>query len=151
MQQKELFQVIIFFSQFNWELDKGQNCIFKNCSYSVPFKDNWSSIQDQRSKVLRIIKINTGLYSVCVLSHFNRVWLFTTPWTIARQAPLSMGFSSQEYWSGLPCLPSGVLPNTGSNQTLLRFVHWQTFFFFFTISATWETSKRLYTFKIIWG
>ena len=35
----------------------------------------------------------------CVLS---RVWLFGTPWTVARQAPLSMGFSRQEYWSQLP-------------------------------------------------
>ena len=38
----------------------------------------------------------------------SRVWLFTTPWTAAYQAPLSMGFSRQEYWSGLP-LPSPVL------------------------------------------
>ena len=36
-----------------------------------------------------------------------------TPWTAARQAPLSMGFSRQEYWSGLPCLPPGDLPNPG--------------------------------------
>ena len=35
------------------------------------------------------------------------------PWTIACQAPLSMGFSSQEYWSGLPCPPQGNLPNPG--------------------------------------
>ena len=40
----------------------------------------------------------------CVLSCFSRVRLFTTPWTLAHQAPLSMGFSRQEYWSGLPCL-----------------------------------------------
>ena len=39
-----------------------------------------------------------------VLSHFSRVRLFATPRTIARQAPLSMGFSRQEYWSGLPFL-----------------------------------------------
>ena len=39
-----------------------------------------------------------------VLSHFSRVRLFTTPRTIARQAPLSMEFSRQEYWSGLPFL-----------------------------------------------
>ena len=38
----------------------------------------------------------------CVLSHFSRVWFFVTLWTIACQAPLSMGFSRQEYWSGLP-------------------------------------------------
>jgi len=41
------------------------------------------------------------------------VWLFTTLWTVARQAPLSMGFSRQEYWSGLPCPPAGDLPNPG--------------------------------------
>ena len=37
----------------------------------------------------------------------SRVWLFMTPWTAAHQAPLSMGFSRQEYWSGLP-LPSPI-------------------------------------------
>ena len=36
-----------------------------------------------------------------------------TPQTVARQAPLSMGFSRQEYWSGLPLLPPGDLPNPG--------------------------------------
>ena len=35
------------------------------------------------------------------------------PWTVALQAPLSMGFSRQEYWSGLPCSPPGDLPNPG--------------------------------------
>ena len=44
------------------------------------------------------------------LSH---VWLFVTPWTVTHQAPLSMGFSRQEYWSGLPFLPPGDLPNPG--------------------------------------
>ena len=42
---------------------------------------------------------------VCVLSCFSHVQLFVTPWTLARQAPLSMAFSRQEYWSGLPCSP----------------------------------------------
>ena len=40
-----------------------------------------------------------------MLSHFSRVWLFATPWTVAHQAPLSVGFSGQEYWNGFP-LPS---------------------------------------------
>ena len=44
---------------------------------------------------------------MCVLSHFSRVPLFATPWTAAHQAPLSMGLSWQEYWSGLP-FPSPV-------------------------------------------
>ena len=38
---------------------------------------------------------------------------FATPWTAACQAPLSMGFPGQEYWSGLPCSPPGDLPNPG--------------------------------------
>ena len=39
--------------------------------------------------------------------------MLLTPWTAARQAPLSMGFSRQEYWSGLPCPPPGDLPDPG--------------------------------------
>ena len=40
---------------------------------------------------------------VCVCAQWlNHVWLFATPWTLVHQAPLSMGFSRQEYWSGLP-------------------------------------------------
>ena len=49
----------------------------------------------------------------CVLSRFSRVRLFVTEWTVALQAPLSMGFSSQEYWSGLSCLPPGDFPVPG--------------------------------------
>ena len=48
-----------------------------------------------------------------VLSSLSRVRLCVTPWTVAHQAPLSMGFSRQEYWSGLLCLPPGDLPNPG--------------------------------------
>ena len=43
----------------------------------------------------------------------NRVQLFATPWTVAHQAPLSMGFSRQEYWSGLPFPSAGDLPDPG--------------------------------------
>ena len=46
--------------------------------------------------------------AVCMLSH---VRLFVTPWTVARQAALSMEFSRQEYWSGVPFPPSGDLPD----------------------------------------
>ena len=45
--------------------------------------------------------------------------LFVIPWTIAHQAPLSMGFSRQEYWSGLPCPPPGNLPNPGLEPSSL--------------------------------
>ena len=42
-----------------------------------------------------------------------RVWLFATPWTVARQAPLSVGLSRQAYWSGLPFSSLGDLPDSG--------------------------------------
>ena len=53
----------------------------------------------------------TDQIHACVLSPFSLIWLFVTPVTVSRQAPLSMGFSRQEYWSGLPCLPPGDLPH----------------------------------------
>ena len=46
-----------------------------------------------------------------MLSHFSHVRLLATLRTIAQQAPLSMGFFRQEYWSGLPCPPPGDLPD----------------------------------------
>ena len=49
----------------------------------------------------------------CVLSRFSHVWLFETLWTVAHQAPLSMGFFRQEYQSGLPCPPPEGPPNPG--------------------------------------
>ena len=52
-------------------------------------------------------------YYKALVKSLSRVRLFATLWTIARQAPLSMGFSRQEYWSGLPFPSPGDLPNPG--------------------------------------
>ena len=49
----------------------------------------------------------------CVLNCFPQVQLCATLWIVAHQAPLSMGFSRQEYWSGLPCPPPENLPDPG--------------------------------------
>ena len=49
----------------------------------------------------------------CVPSCFSQVRLFVTLWTVAHQALLSVGFSREEYWSGLPCPPPGILLNPG--------------------------------------
>ena len=46
-----------------------------------------------------------------MISHFSCVQHFVTPWTVAHQAPLFMGFSRQEYWSGLPFSTPGKLPD----------------------------------------
>ena len=59
-----------------------------------------------------ILALAKFLY-ICVLSCLSHVQLFVTLWTVVCQAPLSMGFSRQEYWSGLPCPPPGDLPDPG--------------------------------------
>ena len=51
------------------------------------------------------------IQSMCYVCVLSRVWLFVTPWTIAHQAPLSMRFSRQDYWSGLPFPSPGDLPD----------------------------------------
>ena len=59
----------------------------------------------------------------------NRVQLSATPWTVARQAPLSMGFSRQEYWVGCHALLQGDLPDPGIETASLMSIgklYWQT-------------------------
>ena len=53
------------------------------------------------------------LILVMVVKSLSRVRLFVTPWTVAPQAPLSIGFSRQKYWSGLPFPSPGNLPDPG--------------------------------------
>ena len=59
---------------------------------------------------------------MCVLSRLNYVRLFATLWNVARQAPLSIWFSRQEYWRRLTCPPLGIFPTKGSNPHLFT---WQ--------------------------
>ena len=77
-----------------------------------------------------------------MLSCFSHVQLFVTLWTIGFQAPLSTGFSKQECWSGLPCLPPGDLPNPGAKPASLMSPALAGGFF--TTRATWETPFRDY-------
>ena len=72
----------------------------------------------------------------CVLSHFSCVRLFVTLWSIDSQAPLSMGFSRHEYWSGLSCPPPGDLPIPGIEPASL--ISPALAGGFFTTSATRE-------------
>ena len=80
---------------------------------------------------------------VCMPSHFSHVGLFENPWTIGCQAPLSMKFCWQEYWSGLPCpspedlLDPGVEPESLMSPPLVAL--------FFTTSATWEAHTHTHT------
>ena len=57
--------------------------------------------------------------TVSRVGHFSHVQLYMTPWTAARQAPLSIGFSRQEYWSGVPCPLARNLPHPGTDPASL--------------------------------
>ena len=71
--------------------------------------------------VIRIYNV----YVRAVLSYSIVSDSFVTPWTVACQAPLSMGFPRQEYWSGLPFPSPGVFLTQGSNPCLLCLLRWQ--------------------------
>ena len=73
---------------------------------------------------------------VCVHAKLLQSGLFATLWTVACQASLAMGFSRQEYWSGLPCLPPENLPNPGIDH--VSFVSPALANEFFTTNTTWE-------------
>ena len=78
---------------------------------------------------------------VCVYTQLlSCVQLFATPWTVARQAPLSMGFSRQEYWSRLPFPTWGDLPNLGIEPEFLASPALAGRFF--TIIAAWEPLRK---------
>ena len=83
----------------------------------------------------------TLLWTLVILWHVHAqslslVWLVTTPWTVAHQALLSMGFSRQEQWSGLPFPTPGDLPDPGIEPASPALAGR-----FFTTSATWEALR----------
>jgi len=73
---------------------------------------------------------------VCALSRFSRVRLCVTPWSLALQAPQSMGFSRQEYWNELPFPSPRDLPDPGIKPASLASLALAGRFF--TTNATWE-------------
>ena len=92
-------------------------CLFALRASSEPYTSNDSgrlvhqlespSLQTQAASKWKLSLVTVP--SAYVLSHFSHVWLFVTLWTIAHQAPPSLGFSRQEYWSGLPFPSPGDL------------------------------------------
>ena len=84
---------------------------------------------------------NRATTCVCMLRHFSRVLLFATLWTVSCQAPLSMGFSWQEY-CGLPCPPPGDLPDPGIEPASFKSLALAGRFF--PTSTTWEALELPY-------
>ena len=85
----------------------------------------------------------------CMLSCFSHVQLFATPWTVAHQAPLSMGFPRQEYWSRLLCPSPGDIPHP--RIELVSLMSPALADGFFTTSATWEYTRIDWYFQIHWN
>ena len=97
-----------------------------------------------------------GFYAAAAAAVLSttHVWLSVTPWTVAHQAPLSMGFSRQEYWSGLLFPPSGDLPDPGIKPASPALEGWflttaknhlrplYLFFCFWTVLTVNEDNKR---------
>ena len=69
---------------------------------------------------LKFIAIHTYMYRI-----LSCVWLFVTPWTVACQASLPMGFSRQNCWSSCHFPLQGIFPTQGLNPCVLRLLHWQ--------------------------
>ena len=99
----------------------------------------WQHIQiDGHLHILRHVEAWLWLAWVCVcmLSPFSQFQLFVTLGTVPSQAPLPMGFSRQEYWSGLPCSPPEDHPDPGIEPVFLISPSWAGGFF--TTNTTWE-------------
>ena len=75
-------------------------------------------------------------YGIGIVKSLSRVRLFVTPRTVAQQAPLSMGFSRQEHWNGLPCPSPRDLPDLGIEPVSL--ISLALADEFFTTRAPWE-------------
>ena len=95
--------------------------------------NNFSACQLSQCTLARFVNSFIGNKSqmfficmcVCLLCCFSGFQLFVTLRIRIRQAPLSIGFSRQEYWSKLPCLPPGDLPNPRIKLMSLSFLYWQ--------------------------
>ena len=146
------------FIQSLWEFkDKPLKSTCWTCQHEVLkelSKRNLNRIRESGDKVEMGLGGN-GLWRsrddmcVCMLSRSSHVQFFVTPWTVACQAPPSMGFSRQEYWSGLPFPPlrdipdPAIEPSSSMSPTLAGR--------FFTTSTTWEAPEVVYTGNIFSG
>ena len=91
-----------------------------NIIYTQHTPPHWKQIFGSASQTKQLSLL--FIIMLWMLSHF---WLFVTQWIVACQATLSMKFSRQEYWSGLPFPTPGDLLTQGSNLHLLCLLHWE--------------------------
>ena len=109
-----------FLSTKSWRLNMISR-LLESITDSMDMYLRWANSRRQWRREASGVLQSMGLRRVrqwlhncaCVLTCFSCVQLFATLWLIALHAPLSMGFSRQEYWGALPCPPPGDLPNPG--------------------------------------
>ena len=127
----------------------GRVSIFKHSFHFHPWSHSYSTSENpdrvsgglQRVSWLQSVACTQDCDRCFLLlpSHFSCVWLFVTPWTVARQASLSRGFSRQEYCNRLPRPPPGDLPGPGIEPESPALAGG-----FFTTSTIWEARIRVY-------
>ena len=123
-----------------------ENLSTKNLLYGRSFilmalKHNMLSENSQKINIIILLLWNCNtekvssttweemwIYNFSRLCLLNLIWLFAIPWMRAYQAPLSVEFSRQEYWSRYHLLFQGIFLTQGSNLSLLRLLHWQVDF-----------------------
>ena len=89
--------------------------VYMHASNQTKWKTKYTACISSKWENFLLVFFRTiiRILTMCVLSCFSCVQLFAVPWSVTHQAPLSMGFSRQECWNGLPCPPPGALPNPG--------------------------------------
>ena len=106
--------VFHFGIKYFYSLDTHFLCIIQHCNIHVlQSNEHYNICNIQTGICLIIVTYIKIIYSMLLFYSLSWVQLFATPWTIAHQAPLSLGFSRQEYCSGLPFPPPGDLPGLG--------------------------------------
>ena len=123
-----IYHVVIWYIQIRSILSFWGGTWWWKTTDSIVYRETTNSMQKSSfQKIYISLSIDWFInrFILLLLSHFSHVQLFVTPWTVVHQAPLSMGFSRQEYWSGLPCSPPGDLPDPGIEPVSLCLLHWQ--------------------------
>ena len=95
----------------NTQRAKNKTAVKENRNYSSKIDMNDSQKQQWADQTIILIP------NICMLGHFSHVWLFAAPWTVACQAPLSMGFFRQEYGAGCHFLIQGIFLTPGVEPT----------------------------------
>ena len=111
-----IYHVVIWYIQIRSILSFWGGTWWWKTTDSIVYRETTNSMQKSSfQKIYISLSIDWFInrFILLLLSHFSHVQLFVTPWTVVHQAPLSMGFSRQEYWSGLPFPSPGELPDPG--------------------------------------